>query len=281
VHEDPSQAALVLGGGGLTGIAWTTGLLHGLAECGVDLTGAGVIVGTSAGAAVGAQVATGRPLDELLAAQLAEATAEIAAEIDLDVLIPIFGTMAGGGRLDAAGRAGVGAMAIDAPTVTEPVRRAVIEARLGTDTWPERALKITAVDAGTGELRVFDRASGVGLVDAVAASCAVPGVWPPVTIGDTRYIDGGVRSVTNADLAAGCDPVVVMVPLPAYGEAGLLAEVEQLRAAGSRVVLVRADDASTEAMGFNPLDPTKRRASAEAGRRQAAAHAAELAAIYS
>lgn len=267
-------SALVLGGGGVTGIAWTTGLLLGLAEGGVDVTGADLVVGTSAGAAVGAQVATGRPLQELYDLQCAEEHHEIHAELDLEVLLPIFGAMrtSDGGRLDAAGRARIGAMALAAATVGEAERRAVIEARLRTDRWPpDGRLRVTAIDAVTGELVVFDGSGGPGapgLIDAVAASCAVPGVWPPVTIGTRRFIDGGVRSVANADLAAGASPALLVAPLA--GAAGFDLDTELADLGEGRTLLVAADRGAEEAMGLNPLDPGRRRPAAEAGRRQAA-----------
>ena len=90
----------------------------------------------------------------------------------------------------------------------------MIADRLPSHAWPARALLIVAVDAHTGRHRAFDRDSGVPLVDAVAASCAVPGIWPPVTIGATRWVDGGVRSSDNADLAADHERVLVLAPMP-------------------------------------------------------------------
>jgi NTE family protein len=263
-------SALVLGGGGVTGIAWTTGLLLGLAEGGIDVTDAELVVGTSAGAAVGAQVTSGRSLQELYDLQRADEHHEIAAELDLEVLLPIFGHMRtpDGGPLDDAGRARIGALALDASAVPEADRRAVIEARLRTDAWPDRRLVITAIDAATGALVCFDGTDGTGLIDAVAASCAVPGIWPPVTIGDRRYMDGGVRSVANADLAAGADPALLLAPLAGIGGLGLDAELAAL--GHGRTLLLQSDAAAQEAMGTNPLDPEKRRPAAEAGRRQAA-----------
>jgi NTE family protein len=264
-------SALVLGGGGLTGIAWTTGLLLGLAEGGVDLADADLIVGTSAGAAVGAQVATGRSLQELYDLQCADDHQEIAAELDLEVLLPIFTEIRGGdgSPLGTEALCRIGASALAATTVAEPERRAVIEARLGTDEWPDRSLLLTAVDAATGEFVVFDGAAGgPGLIDAVAASCAVPGVWPPVTIGGRRYMDGGVRSVANADLAAGTSPAILLAPLGATALPGIERELAAL--GDGRTLLVQSDAASQQAMGINALDPSRRRPSAEAGRRQAA-----------
>ncbi|MGH9095989.1 MAG: patatin-like phospholipase family protein, partial [Acidimicrobiales bacterium] len=194
--------ALVLGGGGVVGIAWELGVIAGLADDGLDLTDADLIVGTSAGAAVAAQITTGS-LDELVGAQLAESQ-ELAAELDLDLLAEIFSLLSQGSESDDDLRAQVGARALGARTVAEPVRRAVIASRLPSPVWPAHPVLVTAIDAHSGALTRFDASSGVSLIDAVAASCAVPGVWPPVSIGGRRYIDGGVRSVTNADLASGC-----------------------------------------------------------------------------
>jgi NTE family protein len=261
----PGMAALVLGGGGVTGIAWTTGLLLGMAEGGEDLTSADLVVGTSAGAAVGAQVTTGRSLEELYEAQLAESSSELAAELDLTVLGEIFSALAADQEPSPADLARVGSLALAAPTVGEPLRRAVIEARLRTDAWPANGhLRITAVDVDSGDLVVFDGTDGVGLIDAVTASCAVPGVWPPVTIGSRRYMDGGVRSVSNADLACGHDWAVVVLPLGGSPDR----QVQVLREAGAEVTVLTADAEALEAFGPNPLDPTRRRPAAEAGLRQ-------------
>ena len=206
------RRALVLGGGGITGIAWETGILAGLAQVGVDLISADVVVGTSAGSVVGAQILSGTTLEDLYAEQLKEANGEIAARIGMLAIARfVIGSVWPGD--ERRGSARIGHAALKARTVPESVRRAVFEERLPSRVWPERRLIITAVDAENGEARVFDRDSGVPLLDAVAASCAVPMVWPPITINGHRYIDGGVRSVANADLAAGCDRVVVLAPV--------------------------------------------------------------------
>ncbi|MGH3712728.1 MAG: patatin-like phospholipase family protein, partial [Micromonosporaceae bacterium] len=148
---------------------------------------------------------------------------------------------------------------------------------------PETAVRLTAVDAATGALAVFGNADGVPLVSAVAASCAVPTVWPPVTIGGRRYIDGGVRSVTNADLAAGYDRVVVLCGIPEDSDTvfptPIAHELRQL--AGSRVLYVTPDAASRAAMRPSKMDPATRRPSALAGRRQAAAIAARATRTWS
>jgi NTE family protein len=156
--------------------------------------------------------------------------------------------------------------------VPEPERRAVIESRLPSHEWPARALKIVAVDAESGEPRVFDNASGVSLVDAVMASCAAPGVWPPAAIGGHRYVDGGLRSNENADYAAGASRVLVIAPLGTAGlfpaEKPLAQAVQELRAGGAEVAVVEPDEASRTAVGGSPLDPSTRKPAAEAGRAQ-------------
>lgn len=269
--------ALVLGGGGVAGIAWTTGLLAGLAGHGQDLTGADLVVGTSAGAAVAAQVTSGTGLDELFARQAdpARQAPEIPAEIDFEKFAADFGGALTGAKTPADVRRGVGQLAVQAETVSEADRRAVIAARLPVHDWPEQRVVIVAVDAETGEPRRFDRASGVSLVDAVAASCAVPGVWPPVTIEGRRYVDGGVRSAENADYAAGASRITVVAPLgvesPLPAEKPLLEVLDDLRAAGAEVALITPDEASVAAIGENPLDPAARTPAAEAGRAQGAA----------
>ena len=275
--------ALVLGGGGLAGIAWEIGLLAGLDEAGLPLRDADLVVGTSAGSAVGAQLASGLPLAELLARQVdpARQAPEIPADLDPEKMAELFGMGQEPPADRAALRRQICRIALLAETVSEADRRRVIEARVPVDAWPaEQRLLIVAVDAATGDERVFDRDSGVSLVDAVAASCAVPGVWPPATIGDTRYVDGGVRSAENADLATGHEVVLVLQAMELPGVYDLDEQVESLRRQGSTVLVVKPDDEVLAAMGTNPLDPTVRTPTATAGRRQGAALAAEVAAFW-
>ncbi len=279
--------ALVLGGGGLAGIAWEIGLLAGLDEASprnstLALRDADLVIGTSAGSAVAAQLASGLPLAELLARQTdpAKQSPEIAADIDMDKVGELFGL--GQAPTDrAALRRQIGRVALLSETVSEAERHAVIEARVPVDAWPaEQRLLIVAMDANTGEERVFDRDSGVSLVDAVAASCAVPAVWPPVTIGDTRYVDGGVRSAENADLAAGHEIVLVLQAMELPDVTDLADQVESLRAQGSTVLVVKPDADVLVAMGANPLDPAVRTPTAVAAQRQGAVLATEIAAFW-
>ena len=276
-----SGRALVLGGGGVTGIAWETGMLAGLAEAGIDLTSADLVVGTSAGSVVGAQILSGASLADLYAAQLTDATGEIAARMGATTMLRFVAALLWPGEEQHA-RARIGRAALRARTVPEAERRAVIERRLPSAEWPERRLLIASVDALTGELRIFDRSSGVPLPDAVAASCAVPLVWPPITIDGRRYIDGGVRSATNADLAAGCDRVVVLAPITyALRRSGSIRN--QLASLGPsiRSVVISPDAAARKAIGSNVLDPAHRVMSARAGHAQSAGVADSVAAVWS
>jgi NTE family protein len=265
---------LVLGGGGVAGIAWITGLLAGLAEAGQDVTGVDVLVGTSAGSTVAAQLGSGVGLEELYGQQIESGsqTAEIMVDLDRERRLAEIGAVIRGASTVPEMRRAVGKFALHAATVPERERRAVIESRLPSHEWPARTLKIVAVDAETGEPRVFDNTSGVSLVDAVTASSAVPGVWPPATIDGRRYVDGGVRSSSNADFAAGASRVLVIVPLGTAElfprEKSLAQAVEELRAGGAEVAIVEPDEASRAAMGANPLDPTTRKPAVEAGRAQ-------------
>ena len=263
------STALVLAGGGVTGIAWEIGVLLGLAENGNDLVArADLIVGTSAGSTVGAQIALGRPLAELHKAQLSDNHGEISPRLDLDLLARIFGSMTDGGTSSDEERRAIGELALSAPTVDTATRRAVIERRIGTDEWPSRALVVTAIDADTGAFRSWSASDGVSLIDAVASSCAVPGVWPCVEIKGARYYDGGLRNSANGFLAAGHDEVWVLAPLTGGASRAVEREMNTLRADGARVMFISADEDAVAAMGPNSLDPRFRRPAAEHGLRQ-------------
>lgn len=261
--------ALVLAGGGVTGIAWETGVLMGLRDQGIDVvTGVDLVVGTSAGSTVGAQILSGHDLGELYELQLSDAHGEINPHINLDLLAEIFGMMPDGGTTTDAQRAEIGRLALSAQTVDEPTRRAVIESRLLSHEWPTTPLVLTAINAMTGQFVTWSRESAVSIIDAVASSCAVPGVWPCVTVDGVRYYDGGLRNSANAHLAAGHDIVTVIAPLTAGMSPVVRAELDDLVSAGSNVRLVQCDADAIEAMGPNSLDPRFRRVAAEHGRRQ-------------
>ncbi len=278
-----ASRALVLGGGGVAGIAWATGVLAGLARAGVDLAAADLFIGTSAGSVVGAQLASEVPVEDLLAAQLAPSPDSLErvrpySQAAVDQQNRKLMDKVGGDLAEARRR--IGAFARRSETVPPEARRAIVAARLPGTAWPTRALKLVAVDAETGEGRFFDNASGADFVDAVAASCAVPGAWPVVHIGGRSYMDGGIRSMTNADLAAGATRVLVLAPL-GYSEGNpvsghLHAEIKALRQAGAEAGVVVPDGDAVAAMGENVLDPARSPASAQAGLRQGAAAAASI-----
>ncbi|MEO9321871.1 patatin-like phospholipase family protein [Nocardioides sp. C4-1] len=281
-----TKRALVLGGGGITGIAWETGLLHGLAEAGVDLTTADRVVGTSAGSIVGAQITSDIGLPELYRRQLLS-PAELGDTAPLAAIAPTVLLRFGASLLTARGDVerfgrGVGAQSIalarrgKVPAVAE--RYEQVDQRIHGLTWNERDLVVTAVDARTGELAAFGPHGDepdVSLEDAVNASCAVPCVYPPIPIGDRVFIDGGARSGANADLAAGFDPVVVLSP----GDRSIgpiRSARQQLEALGVRHLVITPDEGALAAIGKNVLDPAARPPSARAGLAQARAHVDEV-----
>src|SRR5918995_850664 len=261
------RTALVLGGGGITGIAWELGILAGLAEAGVDLTDADVVVGTSAGSVVGAQMTSGIPLADLYATQLEPADAELGGRLSRIAalkLVPPY-LLPGSGREKLA-RVGRVARAAHEPGSVD--REGVIRSRLPVRDWPDRDLRIAAVDTESGEFTVFDADSGVDLVAAVAASCAVPTVWPPVEINGRYFMDGGMRSTANVDVARGAQRVVVLAPLPrsVSRKTSIRSQLERL--APREWSVVTPDPEALAAFGRNLLDPAKRGVAAEAGMRQ-------------
>jgi NTE family protein len=284
------NVALVLGGGGAAGNAWEIGVIAGLAEAGVDMTEmADLVVGTSAGATAAAQVRSGVPAAELLAAVLTAPTQPVGQNRERPPslsMAPVFDRMRaiGAAATSAADlQRAMGAFGLESDRALGPgaeQRRAMVAARLPHPEWPDRPMIVTAVDAHTGELAAFDRDSGVDLVDAVTASTAAPGVVPAVAINGGRYIDGGVRSTENADLASGYAHVVVLSPLggrsgpPPEGQfeglrrfpgTDLASHVEALRMQGSHVEVISPDADSRAAMGTNLMDPANRVPAARAG----------------
>lgn len=277
------RSGLVLGGGGITGIAWELGVLAGLAEAGVDVMSADLIIGTSAGSVVGAQIASSTPIEALYLRQLQPPSNELPARLGpREKLVYLMALFRARGDLARFGRL-LGAMSRRAaragrmPTVEQ--RLEVIRSRLPSPEWPIRDLRVTAVDARSGEFRVISDSDRVSLVDAVAASCAVPGVYPPIPIGDRTYIDGGCRSSTNADLASGCAKIVVLAPVSRA--IGPLKSPQQQLASGSASIVIAPDPASRAAIGNNVLDPAARRGAAEAGHAQAAAVVEQVQRVWS
>jgi NTE family protein len=287
--------ALVLGGGGGAGNAWLIGVIAGLFEAGLDVTEADLIIGTSAGSTAAAQITSATPT-ELLAHILGAAPQPRTAPVGSDgarvPIGPAANHMEKTNRIIAAakdaadmrGRTGAAALETDVASHSSAQTqwRATVSARLPSELWPQRRMLITAVDAHTGEPVVFDRGSGVDLVDAVAASCANGFGVPPYSIGDSRYIDGGYRRNENADLAAGYARVLVLSPFggrsrhPLEWGTHLATQVDELRARGSRVETIFPDSDSRDAFGANMMDPSTRPPAARAGYNQGKALAEQL-----
>ena len=246
-----------------------------------------MIFGTSAGSAVAAQLSSGLSLKDLFDRQVepAQQTRELAPSSHLFELFERALLTANNSSDRSQRTKHIGRWALEAPTVTEAERRAVIAERLPTHTWPGSMLLIVAVDTETGETKIFDRLSGTSLVDAVAASCAVPGIWPPVTIDGRRYMDGGARSSDNADLALGYARTMIVSPMgtarPEITGESLEQQVETLKSAGGKTYLVEPDQASKSAIGLNPLAPETRTPAARAGRNQGHAIAEDVALFWS
>ena len=298
------NVALVLGGGGSAGHAWTIGVIAGLADAGIDMTeAADLVIGTSSGATAAAQVRSGIPPAELLASVLSPPGPPVGQNRPPPPGPPMTTVFE---RMRAIGAAAtsaadlqraMGAFGLESDATLDPAaaeqRRAMVAARLPRQQWPDRPMIVAAVNAHTGELAAFDRDSGVDLVDAVTAGTALPGVVPTHDINGTRYINGGVRSGENADLAAGYANIVVLSPfggrtgtLPAGQFEGirrspewgtdLVSQVEALRKQGSRVVVISPDADSRAAMGTNQMDLATRIPAARAGFAQGKQEAACL-----
>ncbi|NUR04259.1 MAG: patatin-like phospholipase family protein [Streptomyces sp.] len=276
-----SGTALVLGGGGPVGGAWLTGVLAGLADGGLDLDRADVVIGTSAGAVFGSRLACGQPPRELYERQLSGAD-----RIDLHVTAAQtlrFLRAALGSRNPERSIRRLGRAALSARTPpTADMQDAVRELLRGATDWPARALRIAAVDAVSGQVAAFDADAKVGLVDAVAASCAVPLVWPPVALDGHHWIDGGSRSTANLQLARGYGRVLAVAPIPkAVGpHPSAHRQAAELTATGTAVSLLCPDRDARRAMGRNMTANARVPDAARAGHAQATALAESVAEVW-
>jgi NTE family protein len=287
-----AKRALVLGGGGPVGVAWESGLIAGLAEAGVDLSVADFIMGTSAGSFVGAFLAAGRSPAEVVAPFLGDAMPSSPSEMLTSPpdLLPLIGKMMdsyAGVRPNAEVLAEIGSWALQASVLTEEAYLSSFGRSLASfpeGYWPERRYACTAVDAESGAFVQWDRNSKVALTRAVASSCAVPGVFPPVTINGRRYMDGGMRSATNADLAKGCEVVVIVSVAsqasPEVFRRPLDRELKALQESGSKVEVLRPNAESLEAFGPNLMDYRRRPAAAASGLKQGQAGLDALRAVW-
>src|SRR4051794_29461851 len=269
--------SLVLGAGGTLGEAWMRGLLSGLSTAsGLDFRACEYVQGTSAGSIVAATLVSGREL---------EAGDRAARAWGDEAAAPADGAGLGRRAARAAFRAGTVAASPLAPLAfagLAPAGRLARSAALAASPRPDRRLDrlggfLDGLGANfDGRLRIatVDRASGARVLfgapgapealvrDAVLASCAVPWLFAPVTIGGREYVDGGVWSPVNLDAAPGGRGAHVLClaptagggPLRAVTAAALVAEEMALRARGMRVQVIRPDDASAAAMGPNLMN---------------------------
>jgi NTE family protein len=277
---------LVMGGGGIVGIAWETGVLAGLREaCGFDPGSAAVIMGSSAGSVIGAQAACDRDLDELVALQRRPPNPTTGSRP-----MPDFSTgpraeimqllMSGGGDENAA-RLGALAMecetALDEATYVESFR-----SMIGTDDWPAVDLRITTCECETGRGVAWSRTDGIDLVRAVASSCAVPGFFPTVAFGDRHYTDGPRGQGMTVDIVTGAnvDVALFVGPNVALGQFAHLmdAEFEAIRAKGIELHTITGGP-ELAALGSNLMDASLRPAAVEAGLADGRAAAATLGSV--
>lgn len=311
----------MLAGGGAAGNAWQLGLIAGLCEGGVDPTDADLIVGTSSGSTVAAQITSGVQPAELYAAILAETppprrpqsqpgagptgqAGQAAQAAPAGARPDASGGPAGVRRMsgpeylawsnaiiaasdgpaDMRHRIGAAALELDASDGAAAARwREIVATRLPSQEWPTQRVLITSIDARTGEPFVFDRDSGVDLVDAVAASTSA---MTPYPLGERRHLNGGYRRNENADLAAGYERVLIMSPFsggtrtPLEWGLDLASQLAELRAGGSLVETVFPDAGAGEVFDANALDPSTRLPAARGGYAQGLALAEGLAAFW-
>lgn len=283
--ERVGKRALVLGAGGHAASSWEIGIVTGLADAGIDVRHADVLVGTSAGSRVAVQLASGLALDELFERQ-SDPTPGNTPATDWQRWWRELAVAKAAGGTTAEILQRIGALALTVPHTEGHDRRWFVASELPVDVWPECEIRLAAVACETGERRVFDRTSGISLADAVTASGALAGVWPPVAFEGRHYMDGGFYATENADLAADCERVLVLALRPGNPSLPVTRLDDALFAlerAGVRVEVVRPDDATQAvftAAGSNVLDPALRAPAARTAREQGRRLAAERLAAF-
>lgn len=283
----------MLGGGGLAGIAWGCGYLAALEAESIPLGTADLIVGTSAGSVVGAWLAGRRSMARRY--RFVERSDRSIAR----VFGALFGSVSG--KPDPTGEEALelllaserptpeslrrlGGLALECATMPEPIFVGFVATLVGRRSWQTDTLRVTAHDTASGERAVFGPGRSIGIGRACAASSAVPGVFPPVSVRGARFMDGGCASATNADLAASAERALVLSLLPRPDAApapALLAELDGLERGGTRLRAAWPDERAVEATEGRPLDPRVAPALARAGYEQGTRDAAAVAALWS
>jgi NTE family protein len=287
----PPRVGLVLGAGGITGIAWLAGALEALRDhSGWDPASADIISGTSAGAIAATVLAAGQDPAGLL--RYAECPEELEEAIRRatdgrererpslpwpgSFPLAAAGLVARNPRHRLVSLTGLLPRGLRSSDEIRGLTHGAASAG-----WPsERQLWLHACDYGTGRPVTFGRtgAPAAELSDAVVASCAIPGYYRPVRIGGRQYVDGGLRSFTNADRLVGesCEIVLILAPFSTrqrgaladtalFGPARAMTaarierEAESLRADGAKVVVIDPAEADLRAMGLNLMDRSRSR----------------------
>jgi NTE family protein len=287
--------ALVLGVGGVLGEAWMSGVLAGIAaQTGIDFRECEQVVGTSAGSIVGAYLVAGEPLREPGEGR------------ELPTQPPVRNGGLGAGLLRRAGTVGLAAGAPLAPLALNAAAPVGARVRAALLSWSPRGaldlnglgarldrlgarfdgrLRVVAVDRARGRRVVFGAAAAPKALvgEAVEASCAVPGIFRPITIGGRAYVDGGAWSPTNIDVLSARRGMRVLCLTPtgrvaalrsptfawrAMSRSATMLELAALRRRGASVTVVAPDDDSARAMGENLMDHVPRDRVLAAGYRQ-------------
>jgi NTE family protein len=293
---------LVLGVGGVLGEAWMWGWLGGAQRAsGEDFRRARQLIGTSAGSIVAARLAGGE--DPRRGEERIRWDGEAEPERRTGALRA---ALERASRLSLGALSPLAAPALSVATPGGAVARAAVLARVPRGRIElnelrgrvealapsfDGRLRIVAVDRGSGRRVVFGDpgAPEASVADAVAASCAVPGLFAPVALDGREYVDGGVWSPTNLDLArpASGDRVLCLVPTAAMGTGPALAlrglvagwrlstsvEAAAVGRRGAEVEVVAPDAGAARAMGTDLMNPELRAEVLAEGFRQGAAHA--------
>ena len=284
-----ARRALVLGGGGATGVAWLVGMIQGFADSGIDLRTADYVIGTSAGSIVGSLVANGADPDDMERQVLdtdPALTTEAMAALDFTEILALFAAWEAMPDASPASCQTIGAMALAAKTIPATRFRELLDPEIDAQ-WPKGAFACTAVDAVSGEFVVLNAAADVLLADAIASSICVPGIFPPVEVNGRHLVDGGLRSGTNADLAVGYDRVIVLAPIGSRldgmdvaANRAALAEIAGLEAAGTVCTLLFPDDVTNDVIGIDRMNVAISAAVIAEGRRHGGVVAATLAGTW-
>ena len=282
---EPLKRAWVLGGGGVIGVAWESGLATGLHEAGVEIADGDIVVGTSAGSIVGVQLLHGRlPADPRLPRTSRQSVDR--SRLDMQAIGKIYQLWGAMQVATPAQIAAIGAIVRGLDRSHEAVWVQEVERQIGTADWPDERLLVVAVDTDSGERRAFERADGVPITRAIAASSAVPGLLPAVEIEGKLYMDGQAYSSTHADLLVPLRPAQVLIAAPSNALTGRALgqqadcmralEVDALRQAGAEVVVRTPSADDVQRIGNNLMDASRAGDAYDVGRETGRAWAEQL-----